>query len=206
MNLPSTSEATRFLLEAEDLNPGPWVPHSRNVAEAAWLIANFHPRLDADAAYILGLLHDIGRREGRTHMRHLIDGYSFLRNLGFDDAARISLTHSFPIPDLDAFMGERDCSPQELKFIEDFITSTELTEYDWLIQLCDSIALPSGFCLLEKRIVDVAIRYGINAKTVSTWQARFRIKDTFEKAIGRSIYLILPGIIEGTFGVRIKSE
>jgi hypothetical protein len=93
-----------------------------------------------------------------------------------------------------------------LKFLEDFITSTELTEYDLLIQLCDGIALPSGICLMEKRMVDVTMRYGFNDKTVPSWQARFRTKDLFEKAIGCSIYQILPGIIEGTFDVNISNE
>ena len=50
MNVPSKIEADLLLEEAEDLNPGPWVPHSRNVARAAQIIANDHPRLDADGA------------------------------------------------------------------------------------------------------------------------------------------------------------
>jgi len=154
----------------------------------------------------MGLLHDIGRREGITFIRHLIDGYNFLNSLGYDDAARISITHSFPIPDLDAYIGERDCSPQDLKFIENFINSTTLNDYDILIQLCDSVSLPSGFCLLEKRIIDVAMRYGINAKSISSWQARFQIKEKFENEIGCSIYQVLPGIIEGTFGFSMKDE
>jgi HD domain len=206
MNLPSRQEAIRLLEEAEKLNPGPWVAHSKNVAAAARIISDHHSRLDAEAAYIMGLLHDIGRREGITHIRHLIDGYTFLNSLGYDDAARISITHSFPIPDLDAYFGERDCSSRDLKFIDDFIHSTTLNDYDSLIQLCDSVSLPSGFCLLEKRIIDVAMRYGINDKSVSSWQARFLIKERFESEIGCSIYLILPGIIEGTFGCAMKDE
>ena len=118
----------------------------------------------------------------------------------------ISITHSFPIPDLDAYIGERDCSSQDLEFIENFIGTTTPNEYDGLIQLCDSVSLPSGFCLLEKRIIDVAMRYGINDKSISSWQARFQIKERFEGEIRRSIYLVLPGIIEGTFGFRIKDE
>lgn len=206
MNLPSKLEAIRLLEEAEKLNPGPWVSHSKNVATAASIISDHHPCLDAETAYVLGLLHDIGRREGKTYIRHLIDGYKFLDDLGYGDAARISITHSFPIPDLDAYIGERDCSSQDLEFIENFIGSTTPNEYDRLIQLCDSVSLPTGFCLLEKRIIDVAMRYGINDKSISSWQARFQIKERFEGEIGHSIYLVLPGIIEGTFGFRIKDE
>jgi hypothetical protein len=200
MNIPSPKEAERFLAEAESANPGPWVQHSKNVALAAQLIAERHPRLDPGVGYILGLLHDIGRRAGRTHIRHLIDGYRFLSDHGYEDAARISLTHSFPIPELQVYMGEHDCNQEGLLFLEDFLASINFNEYDRLIQLCDSIAPPEGFCLMEKRMVDVAMRYGINEFTAQGWQARFEIKAEFETAIGISIYQILPGVVEGTFG------
>lgn len=203
MKIPSLEESERFLAEAASANPGPWVQHSKNVALAAQLIAEYHPRLDPDAAYILGLLHDIGRREGITHILHLIDGYKFLNDLGYEDVARISLTHSFPIADINVFAGDRDCSPEELRFLEDFINAVEFTEYDRLVQLCDGIAPASGFCLIETRMVDVAIRLGINDLTIRGWEARFQIKDEVEAMIGRSIYQILPGIIEGTFRVSL---
>lgn len=200
MKIPSRQEAERLLAEAAQLNPGPWVAHSRNVALAASLIAQRHPRIDPDSAYILGLVHDIGRREGVTYIRHLIDGYNFLNNLGYADAARVSLTHSFPIPDLYVYMGDHDCMPSELQFLEDFLATVEFNDYDRLIQLCDGIAQPEGFCLLEKRIVDVALRYGVNDHTVLGWKARFQIKGEIEDAIKVSIYRLLPGIVEGTFG------
>ena len=52
--------------EAGVLNPGPSVVLSRYVAEAARNIATHLPPLDAETAYVLGLLHDIGRRVGVT--------------------------------------------------------------------------------------------------------------------------------------------
>jgi len=94
MKTPSLEEAERFLAEAETLNPGPWVPHSKNVARAAKIIASHHPRLDACTAYVFG-----------------------------------------------------------------------------------------------------------NAHTLRGWEARFQIKADIEAAIGCSIYQILPGVIEGTFGL-----
>lgn len=206
MKIPSIEEAEGYLSDAAVANPGSWVQHSRNVAMAAKLIAERIPDLDPAVSYVLGLLHDIGRREGRTNIRHLIDGYRFLSELGYEDAGRISLTHSFPIADLEAFMGERDCSPADLQFLEDFISSVEFNKYDRLIQLCDAIAPPSGCCLMEKRMVDVALRLGINEITLSGWEARFRIMTEFEDEIGQSIYSILPGIIEGTFGEKFSSE
>jgi hypothetical protein len=54
--------------------------------------------------------------------------------------------------------------------------------------------------------VDVARRYGVNDLTVKGWEGRFRIKEEFEAAVGVSIYRILPGIIEGTFGESFSSS
>lgn len=201
MNIPSLSTAESLLSEGEHLSPGSWVAHSRHVAQAARLIASYHPELDAEAAYVLGLLHDIGRRAGEYDMRHVIDGYNFLRVQGYTDAARICLTHSYPIPDARACAGEWDGSPQELRFLEDYLAKIEYDDYDRLIQLCDALALPSGFCLVEKRLVDVSLRRGVNEYTVSRWQTYLQLRQDFDNAIGCPVYTLLPGIVENTFGV-----
>jgi len=200
MNLPTPLEAERLLADAEARNPGPWVAHSRHVSLAARCIAEQHPDLDAERASILGLLHDVGRREGVTHMRHALDGYTFLRGLGFEDAARVCLTHSFPYKDVHAVFGRWDCTPEELSFVERYLTGLTYTPYDRLIQLCDALALPQGVCLLEKRCMDVALRYGVNEYTVPKWKATFEIQREMEASIGGSIYRVLPGVVETTFG------
>ena len=174
--------------------------HSRYVAQAAEAVAGAHPRLDADSAYVLGLLHDIGRREGTASLRHIIDGYNFLHEKGFDDAARICITHSFPIVDINAAAGQWDCTQDELEFVTEFLYGIDFTEYDRLIQLCDALAMSSGFCLIEKRMVDVAMRHGVNEYTIPRWKARMQIKEKFEKEIGGSVYRLLPGVVENTFG------
>ena len=163
--IPTLDESTFLLAQAENRNPGAWVQHSIYTAKAAHLIAGQLPDLDPTTAYILGILHDIGRREGVTDMRHTLDGYTCLMASGFDDAARICLTHSFPIKYIHAGSGKWDCSDEELQFIEKFLAEVEYNEYDRLIQLCDALALPSGFCLIEKRLVDVALRRGVNPFT-----------------------------------------
>jgi hypothetical protein len=199
MKIPTLAEAECFLSEAGKLNPGPWVQHSIHVGEAGKAIATHHPDLDPEIAFILGSLHDIGRRAGRTHMRHIIDGYNFLASKGFEDSARICLTHSFAVQDTNAVFGEWDCSAAERQFVDDYIAHIEYTEYDKLFQLCDALALPSGFCLLEKRWVDVALRYNVNQYTVPKWKATLELKKAFEAVIGKSIYQILPGVVENTF-------
>jgi putative nucleotidyltransferase with HDIG domain len=204
MNMPSLEQAQELLAEAEHLNPGPWVAHSINVARAAELIAGRHPGLDEERAAILGLLHDIGRRAGRTGMRHVVDGYVFLNSLGFDAAARICLTHSFPYQNPHAVFGEWDCSEQEFRMMSDALMRIVYDDYDRLLQLCDALALPEGFCLIEKRLVDVFMRYahhGADPSVHTKWKCVFDIQRRFEEVIGCSIYAVLPGVVETTFGL-----
>jgi hypothetical protein len=203
MRIPDRHQAELWLQEAGVLNPGPWIAHSRHVAEAAHHIAAHLSPLDPETAYILGLLHDIGRRAGVTGMRHVLDGYRYLTVLGYEDAARISMTHSFPNRDVREIFGDWDCTPEELAFIEDYLAQVAYTDYDRLIQLCDSLAMADGFVLMEKRMLDVAFRYGINAYSLPKWRTKFGIKTDFEQRMGCSVYSLLPGIVENTFGVAL---
>ena len=150
LSIPSRQQAENFIREAELLNPGGWIAHSVLVGQAAEIIASHLPDLDPQAAAILGLLHDIGRRAGVTDIRHCIDGYKYLHELGFEDAARICITHIFTIQDIRAANGVWDCSEIEIQFIQQYLMSLQYDDYDRLIQLCDALALSTGFCLLEK--------------------------------------------------------
>ena len=203
LKILTMEEAKLILDEASKLNPGPWVEHSLNVAEAAKSIADNDKDLDGEVAYILGMLHDIGRRYGVTSMRHIIDGYNFLIEKGYDLAARISITHSFTYKNINSICGEWDCSDEELSFVESYINGIEFDSYDKLIQLCDAVALPNGCCLMEKRIVDVVMRYGFNEFTLDKWKASFEIQKYFEDRIGKSIYDVIPNVKEFTFKMDI---
>ncbi len=202
-SVPTLQEASCLMNEAEVRNPGPWVQHSIFTAKAAESIASLCPSIDPSLAYILGFIHDIGRREGDFDMRHTLDGYYYLESLGFHDAARICLTHAFPYKNVNAISGEWDCSQTELDFVNVFLSNTEYSVYDKLIQLCDALALPTGFCLIEKRLVDVALRRGINFFTIEKWKAFLRLQQEFDDLIGRSIYEILPDVVSNTFHFNI---
>jgi hypothetical protein len=200
--VPSVEEAKLILKESERLNPGPWVKHSMYVGKAAELIAQSCTILNPEIAYILGLLHDIGRRFGVTNMRHSIDGYNFLSQIGYHLPARICITHSFPYKNVKAVFGKWDCSDEEFKFVEQFLNKIEFDDYDKLIQLCDALALPTGFCLMEKRMIDVALRHGLNEYIVTKWKETFQIQKYFEELMGRSLYNVLPGVVENTFNIK----
>ncbi len=191
---PNKEIALNELNVAGELNPGPWIDHSRNVAFAALNIAKQCPDLDADKAYVLGLLHDIGRRTGVAVVRHIIDGYDYAVLKGWDEVGRICLTHSFPIKDIEADIGKKDINSQQYKFIEHFLNTIEYDEYDKLIILCDALADAQGFCILEKRFVDTTRRYGIYPFTVERWNKTIEYKEYFENIMNASIYSVLPGI------------
>lgn len=121
----SREKAKEYITQASELNPGPWVDHSYYTARAAQAIADHHPHLDPQISYVCGLLHDIGRRVGRTHMRHVLDGYTFLKSEGYVEIGRICLTHSFPYKDIRSVFGRWDCSEEELKFIQKYLSTIE---------------------------------------------------------------------------------
>lgn len=196
MTLPDPATAEALLREAEKLNAGPWVQHSRNVALAARFIAERHPDLDPERAHTLGLLHDIGRRTGPNKDRHILDGYEYLLGLGYGDAARIALTHSFVIPELDTLQGAWDGTPAELERLHTALANVEMNEEDRLLQLGDMLALADGFCTVQERVVDVALRYSVNEKTPDKWRAQLALKKHFDQVCGVNIYQLLPELCE----------
>lgn len=196
---PNRETAEQELMEAGRRNPGLWIGHSRYVGQACQNIAALCTHMDKEKAYILGLMHDIGRRVGIVSERHLLEGYTYCMAKGWEDAAKICITHSFMIQDTKTSIGKWDVSEEDFNFIQDFVAMAEYDDYDRLVQLCDNLALASGFCLLEKRFVDTTRRYGVNEYTVARWNAVIKIKEYFEGLIGTSVYQVLPGVKESTF-------
>jgi len=190
--LPDKKTAERELGIAGEMNPGPWTEHSMNVGVAARNIAEKVPGMDGERAYILGLLHDIGRRVGIVNIpRHVYEGYRYTMGKGWEAAAKICMTHSYPL--MEKEFGENADSEEE-KAIKEYIAHCQCDDYDWLIQLCDSLAADYGFCILEKRFVDVARRYGVWENSVDRWNRTFEIKEMFERRMGCSIYDVLPDV------------
>ena len=183
--IPDIAAAEAELELAGELNPGPWEAHSRNVGVAARNIAEKLPGMDAEKALILGMLHDIGRRVGVVDIpTHVLEGYRYAMARGWDEVARICMTHSYPL-------GAAEAGDAEIRA---YLEGREYDDYDRLMILCDSLAVDYGFCILERRFVDVARRYGIWPNTVERWNATFRIKEDFEGRMGCSVYDVLPDI------------
>ncbi|MBP3637113.1 MAG: HD domain-containing protein [Clostridia bacterium] len=191
--LPTREEAQFVLEEAGRMNPGPWVKHSLNVGLAARNIARLVPGMDESKAEIVGILHDIGRRVGIVNIpKHVYEGYRYAAAKGWDEVARVCMTHSYPL--MQAEFDYQPVAPEEIAIKDYILHCGEADDYDKLIQLCDALATDYGFVILEKRFVDVTRRYGIMETYIKGWEVTFGSKEYFEAQMGCSIYDVLPDI------------
>lgn len=185
MNYPNRDEAERLLLEAEYLNPGLWVAHSRNVAKCAEVIA-IHSGLDPDKAYVLGLLHDVGRRAGIGQLKHVYFGWKYMNDLGYPAVAKVCLTHSYNTHRFEDDMAKLDIEPEQVEEVKAALVGYEYDDYDCLIQLCDSIATAEGVVDVTERMTDVKTRYGSYPQL--KWDKNIELLEYFQKKAGRDIY------------------
>lgn len=186
---PTREQAEDILKDAESCNPGAWAEHSRHVARCAERIAAHCEGLDTEKAYVCGLLHDVGRKFGVKHFGHIYDGYKYMSELGYNEVARICLTHSFSIQNIEDYIGNFDVTEEQVKEIRDALYICVYDDYDRLIQLCDSMAGADGVVDMEERMSDVKRRYGSYPQ--QKWDMNLHLKDVFEEKAGKDIYEIV---------------
>lgn len=87
--------------------------------------------------------------------------------------------------------GKKDITKEQYRFIKEYL---EYDDYDRFITLCDALADANGFCLLEKRFVDMSGRYGVSPFTVARRNRTYEYEEYFKNMTGTSIYRLLPGI------------
>ena len=183
---PDKKEAERILEEAERMNPGPWADHSRYVALCAEAVAAACPGMDPGKAYVLGLLHDVGRRAGRGQMKHVYHGWKYLNELGYPDAAKVCLTHSYNTQRFEDDMGARDIPPEREEELKAALAACVYDDYDRLIQLCDSFAAAEGVVDILVRMTDVKTRYG--AYPQPKWDRNLELMEYFRAKTGKDLY------------------
>ena len=186
---PSKEEADNLLKEAEQCNPGPWADHCRTAAMCAEKIALLCDGMDSEKAYVLGLLHDIGRKFGFKHLGHVYDGYQYMRELGYKDVAKICLTHSFSAQDFQLYIGRFDISEEQQEELKQALSMAVYDDYDRLIQLCDCLSGAECVMNMEERMANVKRRYGKYPQ--EKWDANMGLKRYFEEKAGKDIYEIV---------------
>ena len=170
--------------------------HVFNVAKSAENIARQTGKLNPDIAYVLGLLHDIGRikDETVTKVPHSIEGYNYLRKIGFPDAAPICITHNFIDPDIKA----EDFPTYDEKsfaFARGFLKKVRYNDYDRLIQLADLFSRGKEILSIRQRLDKNKQFYHI--KNLSYEDKAFNLRDYFN----RKYNLDVEQIVADTFNM-----
>ncbi len=189
---PSIEEAEKILQEAENCNPGPWGAHSRCVAKCAEKIAAACGDMDVEKAYVLGLMHDIGRKFGVRHLGHVYDGWKYMEWMGYPEAGRICLTHSFPCRSVEEYIGKFDILPEQETELRKTLDGVEYDDYDRLIQLCDAVGTADGVVAMEDRMQDVRSRYGNYPEEM--WNQNLALREYFERRTGVDLYSLLSEV------------
>ena len=189
-SFPSTNEAEQILTWAHKQNPTPWTSHCKNVAAAAETIAS-NCGMNANKAYVMGLLHDIGYhayRDFKGKTCHIYIGYEWMMDKGFADVAKICLTHSFPYKDFRAYSGtDMNCTDDEKAFISAFLSDAIYDDYDKLIQLCDCLGTAQGICIVEKRLIANVMKGTYSEFIFKNWCAYLELKSYFDKKCNMNI-------------------
>lgn len=197
-------EATKILEKARETNDGGWIEHCYVASKVAGKLAEALG-LDVEKATCMGLLHDIGRKDGRMGLRHVINGYRYMNELGYTDIARICMTHSFFENTIEGCIGKFDMPEEDKEEIRKYIENVEFNEYDRLIQLSDNLAGSTGVVTLERRLIDVFFRYGFNENTEKNIYQRLKVQDEIEEKLGYSIYKLFPEVLEPLQKERLRN-
>lgn len=194
MNLTS-KEALKLLEEAQKLNPGRWINHSKKVGEAAARIAD-KLHLDSDKARAMGYIHDIGKRFGKKAV-HTVEGYEFIKSLSYDlEYANICLTHSYLNNDINCTAGGYPSPKYKgYEFRKKFIQNHKYTIYDKIINICD-LFCTNEFVTIDRRLLDVYTRLGVYDNTVYHIKETTELKRELENKMGCGLYSLFPEIVE----------
>ena len=155
-----------------------WENHSRGSAAVAERIAA-RAGMDADKAYAMGLLHDVGRYKSiKTGMNHVINGYELLVEKGMPEIAKICLTHSFNPKEKVEILKLDDLEKE--KFVKEFVREAEYDDYDRLIQLADFMAGAHGITTIERRFCSVLSRHEL-PEPQKVLRRLYELKEYFNK-------------------------
>ncbi|MEE6207941.1 MAG: HD domain-containing protein [Alphaproteobacteria bacterium] len=155
--------------------------HVFNVAKIAEEFAkNTNGTLDPDTAYVLGLLHDIGRikDETVTNIPHGIEGFNYLSKNGYPKLAPICLTHCFITKDID-IADYPAYSPELLKQVKEYLDGIEYNDYDRVIQMADMFSRGKEILSIRQRLEKNKSFYHINHETYG--ESVYALRDYLNK-------------------------
>ncbi len=169
-----------------------YIFHTQGIARSAALIAARLPDMDTEKAYVLGLLHDYGKRKNEKAREdfHVRDGYESLMAMGYPEAARICLTHSFPKTNFD--YADYAYPLEWLDWTSEKLADLTYDDYDRLIQFCDMLFEGLNIVTIEERILNISRRYGLELSQLSALKNNaLTLKAYFDKQCNTDVYALL---------------
>ncbi len=166
--------------------------HTQKVAEIASLIAS-KCGLDADKAYVFGLLHDYGKHidERKTGIFHGLEGYREMLKKGYPEMAVICLSHCFPKQDFD-IENYPAYSRTDLETSKQILSLLSYNDYDRLIQLSDMFPEGMNIVTIENRLQGIKKRYGLSEKELKDISENaLYLKQYFSGLCGCDIYKLI---------------
>ena len=173
--------------------PDEYVFHTKGIAESCEIIAKQIAELNPEKAYVLGLLHDYGKKYpekelGGFHGRY---GYDEMMQMGFSDVARVCLTHSFYASDFNKD-DYKNYSSKDLDWAQDKLKNIIFDDYDKLVQLCDMFFEGLNKVTFEKRFEGIMMRHNLSFDNVENlYHHAEENKKYFDKKCGTDIYKLL---------------
>lgn len=170
--------------------------HSKNLAEAARKVAermvkNGVEVVDPEEAYIVALLHDIGKtRRESTGLNHPVKAYRMLMEKGWEVPARIAMTHTYygyAEIDRSDFWERFSGTEEELQFTKDYMEKVEMGDLDLLVQLLDNMVHTYGVMSIADRFCDIQVRHNTQ-NGGQHLRVLYKLKMYFDEKCGMNIY------------------
>lgn len=167
--------------------------HTMGIAMFSRLLAMRITGLNPEKAYIMGLLHDYGKKydESLNNHFHGLVGYLELKELGWDAPARICLTHTFPDKEF-ALENYPSYPIEDLKRVKKILADIEYDDYDRVVQYSDMFLEGLKITTLEERIAHIKQRYHLSdADEQCLLTDAMCLKKYFDAKCGEDTYIIL---------------
>lgn len=200
-------EALSFSPEEAEESLRYYISHCQVVAQSAEKLAAQASNMDAEAVYIMGLLHDAGRIEFSRF--HGLVGYEMMQELDEPEVAHTCLVHTFvkgtptqpaetllPLERGQFYNKFGEMATEDLAKTSELIAQTPLEEVDYLIRLADFISdgRHTEPVKIEVRVENLRSRYG-NIFAPESFEQLVeeirRLKTYWDQRLGVDVYELL---------------
>ncbi len=145
-NIPNKDKIIDYLEKAFKDKSDRWIIKSWLCGKTAEKMAK-DLGLDPDIALASASLAQIGKSS--TSDNNFLEGFKILRADSYFFPAKVAISQSFPLKDLELYKDIYDLDPKDEKFIKNFLYTYEYTDYDYLVQYLYMI-FDENFVGLEK--------------------------------------------------------